>query len=178
METALPASHHSETSTSIEGLAIREAGEADAGDILYFIKELASFEGELDRVSATEADLRDSLFRQKAAQVVFAVYEGRKVGFAVYHRTFSTFLGRPGINLVDLYIEPGMRSRGFGEEMIRYLASLVRDGNMGRLEWWVHDWNDKAKAFYTRIGAEKIGDIRVYRLSGEGLRRTAGYEST
>lgn len=174
METTRNVSFLKDVATSVEGLTIREANEADVGDILYFIKELAKFEEELDRVSATEDDLRDSLFRQMAAQVVFAVYEGKKVGFAVYHRTFSTFLGRPGINLVDLYIEPAMRSRGFGEEVLRYLAALVQDGGMGRLEWWVHDWNDKAKEFYTRMGAEKIGNIRVYRLSGEGLRRMAG----
>jgi GNAT superfamily N-acetyltransferase len=156
--------------TSINGLTIRYATKDDVKDILYFIKKLAEFENELEYVTATEEDITDSLFNKEAANVIFPIYENSKVGFAVFHRTFSTFLCKPGINLVDLFIKQEMRNRGFGEEILKYLASIVDRENMGRLEWWVHDWNHKAKEFYKRIGSKEIDNIRVYRLDGNNLK--------
>jgi GNAT superfamily N-acetyltransferase len=156
-------------STGIPGFAIKYATRKDTKDILHYIKELAEHENELDGVTATESTLADSLFRRKAATALLAEFEGKNVGFAIFHYSFSTFLGRPGINLVDLYIEPEMRNKGFGREMLAYLSSLTMKDDCGRLEWWVHDWNDDAKRFYKRIGAVEVDNIRIYRLTGEAL---------
>jgi len=159
--------------TSISGLTIRYATKDDIKDILYFIKELAKFVNELEYVTATEEDIIDSLFIKEAANVIFPIYKNNKVGFAVFHTTFSTFLCKPGINLVDLFIKPEVRNNGFGEDILKYLASIVNRENMGRLEWWVHDWNYQAKEFYKRIGSKEIDNIRVNRLDGSNLKRIA-----
>jgi len=155
--------------TKIDDFRIRYAEENDVPKILYYIKELAKFENELEYVKADEMTLYDSLFVRKAAEVIFGIYQGKNVGFAVFHQNFSTFLGKPGINLVDLYIEPEMRNKGFGNEMLSYLALMTIERNCGRLEWWVHDWNTEAKRFYKRIGSNEVDKIRVYRLTEKEL---------
>jgi GNAT superfamily N-acetyltransferase len=155
--------------TNLDGFYIKYAEEADAPKILYYIKELAKFENELEYVKADEKTLHDSLFIRKAAEVIFGMYNDENIGFAVFHQNFSTFLGKPGINLVDLYIEPAMRDKGFGNEMLSYLAKLTIERNCGRLEWWVHDWNVEAKRFYNRIGSKEVEKIRVYRLAEKEL---------
>lgn len=109
------------------------------------------------------------MFDQRGAEALIGEFERRPVGFAFFHSTFSTFLGKPGIALVDLYIEPEMRNRGYGRAMLSFLAQLTRERDCERLEWWVHDWNDHAVRFYKSCGAEIVKDIRIYRLTGENL---------
>ena len=155
--------------TKLHGFFIKYAEEADISKILYYIKELAKFENELENVKADEKTLYDSIFMRKAAEVIFGIYDDQNIGFAVFHQNFSTFLGKPGINLVDLYIEPAMRNKGFGNEMLSYLSKLTIERNCGRLEWWVHDWNIEAKRFYKRIGSKEVDKIRVYRLTDKEL---------
>ena len=148
---------------------IRMAEKRDAALIVKYIRDLAAFENELDQVTVTAADLEINMFDQNGAQAIIGEYRGTPVGFAFFHQSFSTFLGRKGIALVDLYIEPEMRGRGFGKAMMAYLAALAREQECGRLEWWCHDWNAPAIALYKKWGAFPIENIRVYRLCGEAL---------
>ena len=150
--------------TGIEGFKLRFAERSDAAIILKFIRELAAYENELDQVKATEELLEYSLFDQKGAEVIIGEYNNKPIGFALFFQSFSTFLGRPSIHLVDLYIEPKMRGKGFGKKMLSYLAKLTEDRDCGRLEWWCHDWNDSAIMLYKKLGAFPINNIRVYRL--------------
>lgn len=152
-----------------ERLDIRLATREDAELIMRCIRELAKFEGDLDKVVATEATLEKYMFDLSGAEALIGEPEGKPVGFALFHATFSTFLGRPGIKLEDLYIEPDVRGKGFGQEMLAYLARLTKKRGCERLEWWVHDWNEPAARFYRRCGAEMVQDIRVYRLAGDAL---------
>lgn len=155
----------------IPDLQIRPAERKDAALIVKYIRDLASYENELDQVSVTAGDLETNMFDQNGAQAIIAEFQGVPVGFAFYHQSFSTFLGRKGIALVDLYVEPEMRNRGFGKAMLAYLAALAREQNCGRLEWWCHDWNAPAIALYKKWGAFPIENIRVYRMCGEALVR-------
>jgi GNAT superfamily N-acetyltransferase len=149
---------------------IRLAVRNDAALIVHYIRELAVFENELDQVTVTAQDLETNMFDQNGAHAIIGEYEGTPVGFAFFHDSFSTFLGKKGIALVDLYIEPVMRNRGFGKAMMAYLAGLAREQECGRLEWWCHDWNAPAIALYKKWGAFPIENIRVYRLCGDALR--------
>lgn len=149
--------------------AIRLARREDAGLIVQYIRELADFEGDLDQVTATQEGLEEHMFDRGGAEALIGEWEGRPVGFAFFHGTFSTFLGRPGLALVDLYIRPEVRGRGFGRRMLAHLAGLAKERGCGRLEWWVHDWNEDAARFYRRCGAGMVRDIRVYRLDGGAL---------
>lgn len=150
---------------------IVNAVEADAPVILEFIKQLAEYEKMSDQVTATVADLEKNLFGQRAnAQVILAELEGIRVGFAIFYTNFSTFLGKPGLYLEDLYILPEYRGKGFGKKMLAYLARLTRDRDYGRLDWAVLDWNKPSIEFYNSIGAKPLSDWIVYRLQGEALR--------
>ncbi len=155
--------------TQIDNYQLRFAEKKDAPLILKFIKELAEYENELDQVTATVEVLTQSLFEHYAAEAIIGEYNEEPVGFALFHQSFSTFLGMPGINLVDLYIIPEMRGKGFGKVILSYLAKLTRERGCGRLEWWCHDWNEPAIELYKRWGAFPIEDIRVYRLCDEAL---------
>ena len=151
-----------------------EAGIDDVADILAFIRDLAKFEKLEREVAATERSLRETLFGpRKYAEVVFAEAEGERVGFAIFFHNYSTFLGRPGLYLEDLYVRPEKRGRGYGKLMFRHLAGLAVARGCGRLEWWVLDWNRGAIDFYRSLGAEPMSDWTVYRLSGDALRRLA-----
>lgn len=154
---------------NIPGFHIRPAERRDAALIVKYIRELASFENELDQVTVTANDLESNMFDQNGAHAIIAEYQGEPAGFALYHSSFSTFLGRKGIALVDLYIDPDKRNRGFGKAMMAYLASLSTEQNCGRLEWWCHDWNAPAIKLYKSWGAYPIENIRVYRLCGDAL---------
>lgn len=123
----------------------------------------------MDQVTVTAEKLKRNMFDEKGAEAIIGEYQGNPVGFAFFHQSFSTFLGQKGISLVDLYIEPDMRGRGFGKSMLAYLAALTMERNCGRLEWWCHDWNTQAIAHYKKWGAFPIENIRVYRLCGEAL---------
>jgi GNAT superfamily N-acetyltransferase len=153
-----------------ETLKIRFAKREDTATILKYIKDLATFENELDQVSATESILEESLFNRNGAEVILGEHEGNVIGFALFHNSFSTFQGRPGIHLVDLYIEPQMRGMGFGKKMLAYLAKLTVERDCGRLEWWVHEWNQPAIDFYRGIEAFPVDNLRIWRLCDKALK--------
>jgi GNAT superfamily N-acetyltransferase len=160
--------------TRIPGLTLRFATQADVGTILSFIKELADYEKLSHEVEADERALRASLFDgRRVAEVVLAVFQGTPVGFALYFHNFSTFLGRPGIYLEDLYVTPAMRGQGIGTAVLAYLAHLARERGCGRLEWAVLDWNAPATTFYRNLGAQPLDEWTVFRLTGSALRELA-----
>jgi GNAT superfamily N-acetyltransferase len=142
--------------------------------VLEFIRELADYERLADRVVATEADLRRWLFgEQRVAEAVIAREHGTPVGFALFFPVFSTFLGRPGIYLEDLFVRESARGQGTGRALVTYLARLAVSRGWGRVEWSVLDWNAPAIGFYRRLGADVLGDWRICRLTGEALTRLA-----
>ena len=149
---------------------LRVATERDVPLILSFIRELAEYERLSHEVVATEEVLRASLFGERpAAEVVIGDYGGEPAGFALFFHNFSTFLGRPGIHLEDLYVTPGLRGRGIGRAMLAYLARLAKERGCGRLEWSVLDWNEPAIKLYKSIGATPMDDWTTYRVTGEAL---------
>ncbi len=150
--------------------AVRE----DVPLILAMIRELADYEGLLPEVVATEAVLGEWLFDRRGAEVLFALApDGAEVGFALFFHNFSTFLGRGGVYLEDLYVRPEHRGRGYGKGLIRQLARIAKERGCGRLEWWCLDSNTPSIDFYLSLGAEPMRDWTVYRLTGETLARLA-----
>jgi GNAT superfamily N-acetyltransferase len=161
--------------SSAHGLAIRPADEADVPIILRFIRELAEYERLRHEAVATEEDLRRHLFGERpAAEVIIAEMEGEPVGFALFFTSFSTFLGRPGLYLEDLFVSPERRGRGIGRRLLGHLARLTCDRGYGRLEWWVLDWNESAIGFYRGLGGRPMDEWTTFRLTGEALERLAG----
>jgi GNAT superfamily N-acetyltransferase len=154
-------------------LSFRDAQPRDTGLILSFINGLAEYEHMLDLVAADEALLREWIFDKQKAEVFFAVAEGREVGFALYFHNFSTFLGRAGIYLEDLYVLPEYRGQGIGRAMLRRLARIAAERGCGRLEWACLDWNQPSINFYLSLKAEPMSDWTVYRLAGEALKDLA-----
>jgi GNAT superfamily N-acetyltransferase len=154
---------------------IREAVESDVPLIASLIRELADYERLLHEVRLSEAGLRDALFgeRRYAEVVIAEVGEGEPAGFALFFHNFSTFLGRPGIYLEDLFVRPPHRGAGIGKALLRHLAGLAEERGCGRLEWSVLDWNTPAIEFYLRLGARPAAGWNVYRLEGEALGRLA-----
>ena len=151
-------------------LEIRAATEDDVPLILSLVKELAEYERLSHQVVATEEVLRDSLFgERRVAEVLIGHHGGEPAGFALFFHNFSTFLGRPGIYLEDLYVRPKYRGMGFGKALLARLAKLAKERGCGRLEWWVLDWNEPAIRFYKALGAVPMEDWTVYRLAGESL---------
>ncbi len=159
--------------TRIEGVSIRLAERKDVGLVLRFIKELADYEQLLNEVVATEEILLETIFEKKAAEVVIAELDGEPVGFALFFHNFSTFLGRPGLYLEDLYVRPEMRGRGIGKLLLSYLAKLALDRGCGRFEWWCLDWNTPSIDFYKSIGAIPMDEWTVYRVTGDALTKLA-----
>ncbi len=154
---------------------VRAASEADVPLILSFIKELAEYERLSHEVVATEEALREHLFGERpVAEVAIAEDRGEAAGFALFFHSFSTFLGRPGIYLEDLYVRPEFRGRGVGRALLVHLARLAKERGCGRLEWSVLDWNEPAIGFYRSIGASPVGGWTVYRVTGEALEELAG----
>lgn len=154
-------------------IQFRKAEEKDAAPVLAFIRELAKYEKMEDQVVAQEDVLRDQFFVKKNAEVIFAVEGGHEVGFALFFHNFSTFLGRAGLYLEDLYVKPECRGRGIGTAIFHELAHLARERGCGRLEWWCLDWNAPSIRFYKSLGAEAMTDWTVYRLAGEALEKMA-----
>ena len=151
-------------------IGLRTATERDVPLILSFIKELAEYERLSHEVVATEQLLRASLFGERpAAEVVVGDYGDEPAGFTLFFHNFSTFLGRPGIYLEDLYVTPGLRGRGVGRAMLVYLAKLAKERGCGRLEWSVLNWNAPAIKLYKSIGATPMDDWTVFRVTGEAL---------
>ena len=159
--------------TKVSNFKIRFAEEEDTKLILDFIKELANYEKLLNEVVATEEILFDSLFVQKKAEVIIGEYDGKPVGFALFFHNFSTFLGKPGIYLEDLYIKPEMRGKGLGKIFLSYLGKLALERNCGRLEWWCIDWNEPSIEFYKGMGAKAMDEWTVYRVDNVALSNLA-----
>ena len=155
-------------------LQLRQARKEDTALILSFIRELARDEKLEHEVVADEALLEQWLFERKTAEVIFASWEGKEVGFALYFYNFSTFLGRGGIYLEDLYVMPDYRGHGFGKAILQKLAAIAVERGCGRLEWWCLDWNRPSIDFYLSLGAEPMEDWTVYRITGSTLERLAG----
>lgn len=156
------------------GLEIRPATEDDVPLILSFIGELAEYEKLSHEVVATEETLRQSLFgERRVAEVLLGHVGGEPAAFALFFHNFSTFLGRPGIYLEDLFVRPRFRGSGFGKAMLTHLARLAVERGCGRLEWWVLDWNEPAIRFYEKLGAEPMDEWTVYRLTGGALDKLA-----
>lgn len=155
-------------------LSFRYAQRRDVPLILRFIKELADYEKMLDEVVADEATLEEWLFDRQKAEVLFAVVNGEEVGFALFFHNFSTFLGRAGLYLEDLYVKPECRGRGYGKAIFKQLARIAVERGCGRLEWWCLDWNRPSIDFYLSLGAEPMSDWTVYRIAGGTLAALAG----
>ena len=151
----------------------RRAEEKDAALILRFIRELAAYEKLDGQVVATEELLREWIFEKGKAEVLFPVENGVEVGFALFFHNFSTFLGRAGLYLEDLYISPEYRGKGYGKATLQKLAQVAVKRGCGRLEWSCLDWNKPSISFYLSLGAEPMEEWTVYRLSGEKLSRMA-----
>lgn len=159
--------------TKLSNFKLRFAEPNDVPLILEFIKELAEYEEMLDEVVATEEVLKESLFERKIAEVIIGEYQNKPVCFALFFYNFSTFLGRPGIYLEDLFVKPEMRGIGIGKMMLSFLAKLALERKCGRLEWWCLDWNEPSVKFYKHLGAIPMDDWTVYRVYGEELNKLA-----
>ena len=149
--------------------SIRKATKEDVGLILDFIKKLAKYEKMSDQVVANEQLLSEWLFDKKVAQVIFAMEGEKEVGFALYFHNFSTFLGRAGIYLEDLFVLPEYRGKGYGKLLLKVLAKTAVELGCGRLEWCCLDWNKPSIDFYESIGAKIMQEWKVFRLTGENL---------
>ncbi|MBO9713068.1 GNAT family N-acetyltransferase [Sphingomonas sp.] len=156
-------------------VTIRPAAAADVPLILRFVRELAEYEREPDAVKATEPMLEAALFGDRAvAEAVIASLGGEDVGFALFFHNFSTWTGRPGIYLEDLYVTPAARGSGAGKALLRHLAGLAIDRGCARFEWAVLDWNTPAIDFYRAMGAQPMDEWTVQRVTGDALARLAG----
>jgi len=158
----------------MSSVQIVPAGPGDAPTILQMIKGLAEYEQLTHEVTATEADIRQSLFGPSpAAEVVLAYVGDAAVGFALFFHNFSTFVGRPGLYLEDLFVVPEWRGKGVGRQLLGHLAVIAEERRCGRMEWAVLDWNESAIGFYQKLGAQVLDDWRICRLTGDALRRAA-----
>ncbi len=157
----------------MQKLSFRSATTEDCKLILFFIKELAIYERMLDEVVATEELLREWLFEQKKAEVIFACEDGKEIGFALFFHNFSTFLGRAGIYLEDLFVLPEYRGKGYGKAILKELARIAVERKCGRLEWACLDWNKPSIDFYLSMGAVPMDEWTVYRVTGTTLKELA-----
>lgn len=156
-------------------ISIRSAGEGDVAVILQFIRDLAKYEHLEHEVVATEAMLREALFGGRPyAEVVLACSSGEPVGFALFFHNFSTFLGRPGLYLEDLFVRPEARGHGVGRSLLAWLAATAVSRGCGRLEWAVLDWNEPSIRFYRNLGAVALDDWTTFRVTGPALTQLAG----
>ena len=151
-------------------LQIRRANSDDVPLIMQLIRELAEYERAPNDVVATEPQLRDVLFGDKPAAEVLLAFEGdQSVGFAVYFFNFSTWLGRPGLYLEDLFVKPAVRGKGYGRALLARLAQIAQERGCGRMEWAVLDWNEPAIQFYKKLGAKPMDEWTVFRLTSDGI---------
>ena len=157
----------------MEKLHFRYATEKDTALILQFIRELAEYEQMLDEVVATEEILKEWIFEKEKAEVIFVLENDVEAGFALFFHNFSTFLGRSGVYLEDLYVRPEYRGKGYGKGLLKKLAQIAVESGCGRLEWWCLDWNKPSIDFYLSLGAEPMKDWTVYRIAGDTLQKLA-----
>lgn len=154
-------------------LKFRYAERKDVALILRFIRELADYEKMLNEVVADEATLDEWIFDNEKAEVIFACLDDKEIGFALFFHNFSTFLGRAGLYLEDLYVSPEYRGNGYGKAILKKLAAIAVERKCGRLEWWCLDWNKASIDFYLSLGAEPMSDWTVYRIAGDTLTELA-----
>ena len=157
----------------MENMQFRYAEEKDTALILEFIKDLAEYEKMQKEVVATEELLTEWIFKKEKAEVIFALEDGKEVGFALFFHNFSTFLGRAGIYLEDLYVKPEYRGKGYGKGLLRKLAKITVERGCGRLDWSCLDWNKPSIDFYLSLGAEPLDEWTVYRATGDTLKKLA-----
>ena len=155
-------------------VTFRDAAPEDTGLILYFIRALADYEKLSSQMQATEELLREWIFEKQKAEVFFALADGKEVGFALFFHNFSTFLGKAGIYLEDLFVLPEYRGQGIGKAILKRLAQLTQERGCGRLEWACLDWNQPSIDFYRSLGAQPMDDWTVFRLSGDAMEKLAG----
>jgi GNAT superfamily N-acetyltransferase len=159
-------------------VSIRPATAADVPLILTFIRELAEYEKLAHEVVASEADFHDALFGPRPViEAVIASIDGEPVGYALFFPNFSTFLGKLGLYLEDLYVRPQARGLGAGRALLEHLAQIAVDRGWGRFEWAVLDWNEPSIGFYKKMGARPMDEWTIFRMTGEPLRRLAGRSS-
>ena len=154
-------------------LSFRNAKREDTALIIQFIKELAAYEKMEDEVVADENTLEAWIFDKQKAEVIFALENGKEIGFALFFHNFSTFLGRAGIYLEDLYVRQEYRGKGYGKAILKRLAAIAIERGCGRLEWWCLDWNKPSIDFYLSLGAKPMSDWTVYRITGDTLAKLA-----
>jgi GNAT superfamily N-acetyltransferase len=163
-----------DASLNTPGFLIRPAAKSDVPIVLSFIKMLADYERLSHEVVATEESLRETLFgRRRAAEVAIGFFKRRPVGFVLFFHNYSTFLGRAGIYIEDLFVHESYRRRGFGGALLRYVARIAVERGCGRLEWSVLDWNQPAVDFYRKLGAVPMNEWTVFRISGNDLKMLA-----
>jgi GNAT superfamily N-acetyltransferase len=153
---------------------LRFAGAGDAPLVLEFITGLAEYEHLLDQMRATVDSIKKYVFEEKKAEVVIAEYDGEPAGFALFFYNFSTFLGRPGLYIEDLFVKPSFRGKGLGKLLLAFIARLAAERNCGRLEWACLDWNEPSIAFYKSQGARPLSEWTCYRVTGDELKALAG----
>ncbi|MBQ6453464.1 MAG: GNAT family N-acetyltransferase [Coriobacteriales bacterium] len=161
----------------MSGNDVRFATREECDIILDFITRLAIYERMEDQVVATAEGLQESIFDQGHAEVLFALEDGQPVGFALFFHNYSTFLGKAGIYLEDLFVDPGHRGRGHGKALLTRLAQIAVERGCGRLEWACLDWNQPSIDFYLSLGARPMMDWHVYRIDGEQLMRMGTHKS-
>ena len=159
--------------TAIEVFAVRFAQEKDVSVLFAMIKELAEYENLQDILEATEQLIREALFEKRVAQALIAESKGEAMGYAVFFHNFSTFVGRPGIYIEDIYVKPQMRGRGIGRSLFEFIAKLAVERNCERLEWACLDWNEPSIAFYKKMNAAAMDEWILYRLSGKALEKVS-----
>lgn len=153
--------------------SIRPARKEDAALIFHFIESIAIYEKMLDKVVNSEELIRSVVFDDAAAEAVIAEVNGRPIGFMLWFKTYSTFVGRQGIHLEDLYLDPEYRGRGYGKKLLTYLADYTVKHGYGRLEWCCLNWNEPSIKFYRKLGAESLDEWITFRLDGERLKTAA-----
>ena len=157
-----------------KAFSIRSATDADVPIILQLIRDLATYERAPNEVRATETQLIDVLFGEKpVAETLLAFEDETPIGFAVFFHNFSTWLGRPGLYLEDLFVKPEVRGKGYGRALLIHLAKIARDRGCGRMEWAVLDWNEPAIEFYKKIGAQSLDEWKIFRLTRDGIAKLA-----
>ncbi|MEA4816765.1 MAG: GNAT family N-acetyltransferase [Lachnospiraceae bacterium] len=157
----------------MDGLIIRKAEKKDVPVILDFIKRLAEYENLSNEVEATEESLSKWIFDEEKAEAVLVLASGKYVGFAVYFYNFSTFLGKGGVYIEDIFVKPEYRGKGYGKALFKYLAKMAKEKGCGRLEWSCLDWNRPSIDFYLSFGARPMDEWTIYRLAGEALDKAA-----
>ena len=158
-----------------EKFTFRYAKRDDISLILQFIKDLAAYEKMINEVVADEKTLEEWIFDKQKAEVIFAVVDDEEIGFALFFHNFSTFLGRAGIYLEDLFVKPEYRGKGYGKAILKKLVAIAVERGCGRLEWWCLDWNKPGIDFYLSLGAEPMDDWTVYRITGDTLSNLASF---